>query len=131
VRSHNTSFFFLFSGSAQQAGLVYSREEDLLTEAAQLEAETKRAAAVSACWEDDRQAVAGSGRFFPPYPVVFFVSLFRIRLDLGFLLDPFSVCSEFFDPVPICWEDDRQAVADPAIFFRRVREFFFSPFGSG
>jgi E3 ubiquitin-protein ligase HERC2 len=31
-------------------------EEELLTEQAQLEAETKRAAAVSACWEDDRAA---------------------------------------------------------------------------
>jgi hypothetical protein len=50
---------------------MYYREEELLTEAAQLEAETKRAAAVSACWEDDRQAVADpaifsalSGSFF-------------------------------------------------------------------
>ena len=31
-------------------------EEDLLTEQAQLESETKRAAAVSTCWEDDRAA---------------------------------------------------------------------------
>ncbi len=53
---------------------IRNREEELLTEAAQLEAETKRAAAVSACWEDDRQAVAGSGHFFPPYPGVFAVS---------------------------------------------------------
>ncbi len=109
---------------------MYYREEELLTEAAQLEAETKRAAAVSACWEDDRQAVAGSGHFFPPLPGVFFVSLFRIRLDLGFLLDPYSVCSEFSDPVPICWEDDRQAVAGSGHFFSTVSGSFFAVSGS-
>jgi hypothetical protein len=63
---------------------VYSREEELLTEAAQLEAETKRAAAVSACWEDDRQAVADPAIFFRRIREFFLhLSLFRIRLDLG------------------------------------------------
>ncbi len=64
---HKTNFYLFFFNSPEvhnrPAWCTLYREEELLTEAAQLEAETKRAAAVSACWEDDRQAVAGSGHF--------------------------------------------------------------------